>query len=498
MSNINKLSMAVPLPEDLKRQMASEGVYVLLNKNPALPTMGVEAIRGIVDDLRETGANQFIQSLGDKACMELPYILKAGPENMVEIDGRSYLVANVRPSEEVKKARLIDGIQYQKGGHWPGEVVLMDENGSPVIRTFDEIGNSLRVSPRLRQESMDQINEEVTKWNDKVSAINKAVGITKLNLQVMSAEATITERLASLSGQEQHFSRIIQDPLSVSSGYGSWIEYLKNNYRTFSPRDIFDTLMFLYQYSPEQLLQKIESNEIEVPQEIRTVLMAVAAQEANLAESKREEKRLKDVSKQERKDAPLEQERLPQETPIRPVTLDDVPEKKFKEPTQYKTLHTWSSSLRKILEGIAEDKRDLTNVMSSFGGIKNYIKEMENGTRARSFLRTPEGQVILRDLESFLDAAQVFIKRYESEPIIEGKLNPKLMGRAGSIGNALIAVRLNNIFNIIQHDISEVKVPEAAPETVPTAAIPTEAKSKNKIEKMSERLWSAFENRMKI
>jgi hypothetical protein len=70
----------------------------------------------------------------------------------------------------------------------------------------------------------------------------------------------------------------------------------------------------------------------------------------------------------------------------------------------------------------------------------------------------------------------------------------------------LIAVALHRIYNIVYRTINEVmaqdeierevSTPPVTPEEIVEA--PVESSSINKIEKMSETLWRAFENRFKL
>ena len=55
---------------------------------------------------------------------------------------------------------------------------------------------------------------------------------------------------------------------------------------------------------------------------------------------------------------PIQEEKEPKETPIQPLTIEEIPEKKYKTPSQYKTLYSWSASLKRAIIGIEEDLTD--------------------------------------------------------------------------------------------------------------------------------------------
>ena len=76
-----KTSMAVPLPEDIRAQMAKEGIFTLLEKNPALPTMGVKEIRERLNTLRSSGTVEFLNNIDPDTALLLPFIYKPSQKN---------------------------------------------------------------------------------------------------------------------------------------------------------------------------------------------------------------------------------------------------------------------------------------------------------------------------------------------------------------------------------------------------------------------------------
>lgn len=493
--------MAVPIPDDIRKEMAQEGVFTLINANPELPTMGKKEISKIISDLKTTGANQFLNNLDPSTVLQLPYIFKVSPENMIEMDGKPYYAITVKESEPVLKKRTINGKEYNKGDIYPGEVILMDvENGNPVSFTFDEAKDKIRTPSRMREETLQKFNEEVNAYNKKLDVIGMAAGPTRLNLQIASAEDKIKNRINNLISMEQWYISAIDDPVHVSPAYGKWIEYLKNNYMTFGIRDIFDTLLFLYQSNPQDLINKIQNNQVAVPEEIKPALLGLAAQEINLKEEKINKEKAKEEAREQAKEEMLPEFKEPKEEPLTPYTIQDIPEKKYKTPSKFKTLHTWAASLKYALKGIQKDKKELEDIVSTFSGLRKYIAGI---SKSMEYLKSPEGKDNVNDLKRFMDAAQVFLKRYQGNIIENRKIDENLLGREGTPGNALIAVRLINIYNVIRRAIDQIESQEITPpeKTKPipeVAPIPVEASYKNKIKRMSELLWMAFENRGKI
>jgi hypothetical protein len=84
--------------------------------------------------------------------------------------------------------------------------------------------------------------------------------------------------------------------------------------------------------------------------------------------------------------------------------------------------------------------------------------------------------------------------------MVEGTINPRLMGREGQLGNALIGISLFRIYNVIKQTIREIEGEEIPSERVPGEVEEVEEieASSNNIKKMSDYLWGFFENRMRL
>ena len=489
-----KIAMPVPITEEQRREMAKEGIYVMVDILDKLPNIGKRDIAATIKNLQEQGVGDFFNTLDPKNAIMLPAIYKADPSKLIEIDGHQYYVVNVTEPRDVKKKSIINGLEYQKGDRYGGEIICMDvETGLPVPFIFDEVVDKIKTPTQNREQTMAEMNDEIIAWNKRVDAIDKAIGPTKLGLQVGWIEQKIIERIATLDVQIEALTRKQQNPLKDFPSYANWVQTLRDGVKNgqFNLRDVFDSLLFLYQANTEQLMQGIQDGTVQVPDELKNGLLAIAAQELMI----KGEKDVVEMQKQREKETRMEEELAPDKEPIdeplRPVTLEDIPEQKYKKLTQNRTLAHWAKSIEVTISGIQKDKEQLQSVLDSLNGLRTYVAELQKGQRANDFLRSPEGQEIVQDLREFLDKAQVFIKRYSTDIVADNTINPKLMGRGGTMGNALLAVALNRIYVIIKKTLDEVSVPEEV-------LIEASNKKVSKMEKLSELLWQVFENRTNL
>jgi len=492
---IKKEAMSVPITDDQRRQMAQEGIYVLVDILDKLPTTGKRQVEQTIKSLQEQGVDDFFSVLDPKNAIMLPGIYRADPSKLIEIDGHEYYVVNVTEPREVKRKSVINGMEYQKGDTYSGEIICMDvETGLPVPFTYNEVIDKIKTPSGNREQTLAEINNEIIAWNKRVEAIENAIGPTKLALQVSWAENKIRDRIGVLDSQIEAFTSKQQNPLQNYQGYMNWEQSLREGVKngSFNLRDVFDSLLFLYQSNAQALLAGIQDGTVQVPDELRQGLLAIAAQEMQLKGEKDIAVMQKDREKQDRMEEELPQDKGAIEETLSPLTMEDIPEEKYKTLKQNRTLGHWAKSIQITIDGIQKNKEHLEVVSGALMELRGYIAELQKGQRAKNFLRSSEGQPIVHNLRNFLDVAQTFIKRYSVDIMVDNKVNPALMGRSGTTGNALLAVALNRIYAIIKKTLDEVE----APELVDSA--PVEASNKSKIEKMSDIFWGSFENRMRI
>lgn len=507
-----KTSMPVPITDEDRASMARDGIFVLLDIHKKLPATGKRKMEALIKDMQADEVGDFFSTLDPKNAITLPAIYKADPKNIVDIDGAQYYVVSVTEPRVAGKKQTVKDIEYTKGDAIPGEIICMDvETGKPISFVYEDVVDKIKMPQDNREQTLEQMNNEIAAWNKRVETLEDAVGPTKLALQVAWAENKVSDRVGVLDAQIEALHTQQSDPLGDHPGYANWVQALSEGIRngTFNLRDVFDSLMYLYQSTPQELISGIENGTVEVPDEMRNGLLAIAAQELQLKNEKDLAKVQKDRAQEARIEEELTLDKVPTDEPLRPLELEDIPEEKYKTLKKNKTLWSWSASINAQIVNIRKDKAQLEEVLGSLKSLRGYIGELGKGQRAKDYLRSPEGQPIVDTLKSFLNIAQTFIKRYSVDIIENGTINSSLMGRGGTLGNSLLAVALNRIYVIIQKTLAEVTEPaiehlvdpvrEELDEAPAMEGLEEQiAKSKDKITRMSELLWGMFEEKGKL
>jgi hypothetical protein len=490
---MDKVAMPVPISEEQRHQMADEGVFVSTDEFDKLPNTPKGKLKSVLDRFRENNANEFFVNLDPKKAIMLPAIYKADPSNLVDIDGHNYYIISVTEPRVAGKKQTVDGIEYLKGDPIPGEIIAMDvENGLPVPFVYEQVIDRIKVPSENKEKVMAEVNEEIEAWNKRVETIEKAAGPTKLALQIAWAEDKIKDRIEVLRAQETAIrQRQEMNFDEAHPGYNDWMQSLRDGIAEgrFNLRDAFDSLLFLHQSNPQALLEGLQNGTIAVPEELREGLIAIAAQELQLGGEKELKRLQREREREERIEEELPAEKEPVEEPLRPYTLEDIPDAKYQQLQRYKTLGHWKAQMDRELASIGRSREELERVLASMEGLRGYIGALEKGQRAKDYLSSPEGQIIIDNIKQFLNDAQLFMKRYKVDIIADNTINPALLGK-GSVGNALLAVSLNRIYSIIKRTMDDIMAP--------VEEEPVEATEKTKIEKMSELLWKPFEDRMRL
>ncbi len=483
---IKKIAMPVPISDEQRKQMADEGVFVSTNEFDRLPLTNKTVMKEILESLKSGGNSDFFTNLNIKDAIMLPAIYRADPNCLISIDEHNYYIIDVVEPRIAGKKQTVNNIEYLKGDHIPGEIMAMDaESGLPVKFVYEAVINKIKTPIGNRQRIMMEINKEIEAWNKRVATIDKAVGPTKLALQIAWVEEKIKERIEVLDSQLEAIRRKQEMNLdSTHPGHKQWMDSLVEGIKNgrFTLKDTFDSLLFLHQSNPSILLKGLEDGSIQVPEELRNGLMMIAAQEIQLKGEKELEGMQKDREREERIEEELPEDKESVETTLRPYTLEDIPESKYTKIDKYKTLGHWKAQIDRQIDGIMRNKEILNKVLESLNGLRGYIGGLQKGQRAEDYLASSEGRTIMDKLNEFLKEAQIFIKGYAVDVIANNTINPMLMGKKGTIGNALIAVALNRIYAIIKKTL--VRVEEKVDEV--------EAGIKNKFEKTSLTLWKSF------
>jgi len=495
---INAMAVPAPSPEVVNK-MKEQGLFFLQSIINRMPHTTQKDMKAALDKVVETGATDLFTSLDAKEVIDLPAIYAPDPNEVFEYNGKKYIAIDVKEPRLMGQKKTYYGTEYKKGDQYPGHAICLNiDTGKVEPILLSEVQSKITPSTENREFTLKKLNEEVQSYNEKINAINKSTGAYKLAMQVLSAEMKVDQRLKDLEGIKNavtaKMERAQGNPMEA---YKMMEDELRQGIASgkYNEKDIFDTLLFLYQGNPAQLVSEIQSGAIKVPDSINANLLAAAAQENKGIEAYRQEKEKETLEREQR----IRQKEVPadiHEEEIRPFNLQEIPGSKYRKVDELKSFHHLVGGLRQTLKSVQRDFDELTQIKNSFAGLRKYLGALEAGQRSKEFLATNEGKTILSQLNDFLTKSEMFIKRYATDIIQDGKINPQLMGREGTIGNSLLAVALTKIYNVIKGTVEEaLSAPTPAVKTEP--AIPTPVASSNLKMKISNALWDAFQKRFK-
>lgn len=515
-----KIAMAVPAPTGKSSEdMKAQGLYVIQNMLTRMPNATQKEVMEALQRIIDSGASEFFGKMTPRTAIGLPNIYILDPDDVFEVDGKQYVSLSVEPSRLVGKSWTSpSGSVYAKGQMFEGEVSVLDlATGELAVLPLAPIKDKIIVPTGNREVVLQRANQEIKKYNEKIKSINDAIGASKLVLQIERAKEQIQSRLTTLeaikSGTRKQLDRFRQAPLAA---FESWASELREGVQSgrMSLRDAYDTILYLHMSSPEKLIADIESGNFRVPEELREGILAIARKEMEVGARKNEEEAKRELERGRR----IQEKNVPEihDVEIEPFALEDIPGGSGPGKEKYKEVHTTKSiwhqiyKLKASLEGSTKDAEELTKIKTSIGNMEKYMGDLQKGQRSKKFLNTLEGKPILDAMNNFLGESSLFIKRYATDIIQDGKVNPRLMGTEGTEGNALVAVALTRMYNVVKETISMYTGGETLPgaETVaqpekeliksPEGEVVQAFISKDKIVKISEFLWKAFEDRMRI
>jgi len=504
--SVKKVAMAVPVSSEQAEAMKQHGIFVLQDILKRLPHTTQKDMFNKIQEVIQSGASEFFRNLEVKTAIQLPAVYVIDPDDIFSLNGKNYFAIEVDPARKVgKKWTSMSGREYQKNDQYDGEVLALDiETGLPVPLPLPQVNALITAPTGDREKVLERVNKEVASYNERIQAIDNAVGASKLALQIARAEDKINERIETLNSIKTSIENKLQRYESAPrESYEGWMNSLREGIRNgqLNIRDVYDTILFLYQSNPESLAQKIRSGEIIIPEDLKAGILGIAEQE-QAGISKDQEKKQRDEQEREER---IRQREIPEihEQPISPFAIQDIPGSKYKTVKEQKSFYHWMSSQKHAIEGTERDIKELTE-------IKNAMEEMRKytGPKSKEFITSPEGRSYLQSLSNFLNASSMFIKRYATDIIQDGKVNPKLMGSEGTEGNAFVAVALTRLYNVIKATLEEYTAISPMPSGRDTVETPVPAlenvsntsnsQDKIKITKLSEILWKAFEERLKI
>jgi hypothetical protein len=488
-----KKAMAVWLPEDIKKSLHGDNWLIDMMADRVPPEVGITKLKGIDPDI----------------ALSLPKIYNYGPRDIREINGQNYIIIKVPTKSQLRKTKA----NYVRA--------INVDTGEVEELIYEEIMPQLEQEAKpITKETMEKVNKEVKKHNARIDEIDKATAnLALLPLQLGRVDGLIDERIATLDAIIAACQAQLNAPKPESMT--GWEEGIQGQLLNGDLDEItfVDTVLHTYKYKYDQLLEDLKTvdangnpkapnlkipDNIEDPEALRTKLMNIG-----------------DLAFREYVDA-IEKKKQSQEAPGVAFDIDEIDFGRLHElteedvPKQYSVTgyRDWNAYVKTVMQKINGSQRTkdlLLQIKNSLAALGQEIGGLKEGQRSKDYLKnTPEGQVIVDNLRNFINAELgSFITQYKREIINEeGKIDKKKMGSAGSVGSAALIVTFGRLYQVISTLLKKLASDEPIdmPEFIrqPAEEVPVEgleepiAGSKNKITRMSELLWKAFEERMRV
>ena len=456
----------VHITPEQKRALMERGLLAVQNISRDLSNINKTEAKVIFDNFVREHGGELFANMNLRDVLSLPAVYKIDPNKMVTIGGESYYILDYSEPKTVGRRSVINGQTYEKGQRYEGEVVAIPINSSslsPVSLPYDVLQHITATTQK--EATLQRINEKIRWYNARIQELNKATGLTRLALQLKQTENDVDERIATLQAMIASIQQQEQNA-DFEAPHESWIqqEIAKASRGELPIMDAFHTIMYAYQSSYQRLLDDLQGGQLQVPPQLRTLLVAMATQELRNRGEAQEDKQNHNRLRQERMETPGEPDTHVDGGELQEMTADDIPAptvptlKKFRSPGHYR------GSLRQEVNSMQRDLTELEGVKTSLTQLRSYVGELEKGQRAESYLRTPEGQTIIRRIAELMEGIKRFARRYVVPLVVDGKINSKLMGQEGSMGNAMLVTSLNRILKVIYETIRNFMPTQISPE----------------------------------
>jgi hypothetical protein len=247
--------------------------------------------------------------------------------------------------------------------------------------------------------------------------------------------------------------------------------------------DLYDTIMFIQHSDPDAIEEILASpNMAEGDKAKVRALVGLRDEARQLAKEKRD---IADAERLETSNAPATDEKIegmlsPGDQGFSPVDDQSVDNYNIRmTPNSYYSPQGRVNQDRATLIEIKKTKDELINVQAALDGMANFIGRLAKGERAKSVLMDSErGTEIKKQVANFLHTATGFIRSYKipvfipKDDSIGTKLNPKLLGTTGGMGNGGVVLALTHMSNVIMSGLSAYAgqppvSPEAAMAEIP-------------------------------
>lgn len=523
---LTKESLAQPLSPEKAREWAGRGQFTSPNATEDMPKpkSGVKKYREILEN---TGAAALFGSNLPK--LRKYYIPKL--KNIVMIDGKEYFLTHVEESVDKVKggARHIDGhfeiigpITRQQNQRINWSLTPPE----PKTISYDQYKDQIKRSPQEINEKLSMINEFIDEHNIMVDKQqDKKFGtVTVLPLQIDRAERRIKDRLKELESIREETGKSVEKGEDRTERAISDLAFLREDIMSgrssTTPQNYAVAVLETKFHSIPTLQElKVELANVHPPFDERTneILLKYLNQVVDWQiKERREEEIKKGIGKENREqrkesDLPEMKEILIQKI----KRLDKLPGKAYDKSQAYYSPETTKTQAYEIEDTSSTDYDELSAVLNSLTSARQTIIDLP--TKSNEYL-IGAGESRLGQINSFLDNAKIFMKRYVTSPYVPSvtepgmaEINSKLFSKTTpGLGNALIAVILHHIVISVEEELNRirggavtlsepVKVPgQVVPAQVPAAQSEHASSTKDKIKRMSELLWMAFENRNKL
>lgn len=451
---IKKIAVPVNITDTERQELANEGIYLYESATDRLENMPARDVANLAKELAtKEPDNDFLKAA--KIILTLPRVSFANENLMVEINGKNYYLVD---KIEKKKENINKIIGFEV------------DTGKLVEFNTIEVEDKIKKPKIVQEKTVNEMNKSIAKFNSKIDKLQNSMGFSRIPLQANSAEESIDDRLNELNAQIQS---IKSRPKNEFPSYQKWKEneHQKAVNQNLNLTDTIDTLLHKYQSNPQMLKSKLEKGEITVDTKIKNFLISILAEE----QSRIDQNKIKDISEQVQREMRQNEEFVPDETlefdKIKELTVDDIPSSKYKNLTKFKGPESVISQNSIMISEIQRDIDELQAVKTSLANIKQYIGHLESGHRSNAFLRSENGQQAVMQIKSFINDTGRFCKRYKEKPIENGKINSRLFGRQGTLGNALLASELNKFCLTLWETLKSVQ----SPSTETSTDIPTQA-----------------------
>jgi len=508
-----KQAMAQPFSPEVSKDLAGRGVYSIPDVTDEFPKGGKTPHTKI---LKNTGADTIFGENTPK----IRKIYMPKNDRIVSIDGKEYFLMETEKSTKTRDGYFLLMGPVARDSN--GKIDHENTGNTSVKVSYNQYKDQIAQSPIELKQKIDMVNAFVDKYNDFVdkSQDKKFGTVTTLPLQIDWAERLIQERIKTLDSmiksrddnankQKETLEKVKEVRKNLTEDVSSGkIKTTPANYVVSILEQAFHSVPTL-----EELKSKLASlNEADMPFDLnansilKKYMLAVVDWQIKARNDEKAKKGQEDVERSNR----IEDQELDE---IRELVLEKIKRVetipgKYKKSTGYYGPEFAESSKHEADETQERDKDELMQVLATLTRARQTIIDLPN--KSNVYI-TGEGSVRLSQIQAFIDAAKIFIRRYKTDPFVkegdEVKINPKLFSASTSgLGNSLVSVALRQIILSVEQEIKKItegtqdKVSPERTEPTKTEKIEQPVTSDNKvnIKKLSSVLWQAFEGRMRI